>query len=624
MIHDVERFLKEHYPFSRLPDTALGALSFNIIVRYHPKGEIIFEEGSKPLEYLYLIRKGAVVLEVDSKEVEFLQEGDVFGYPSLLSGNPPTSTARAVQDTILYLIPKDMFLKLIEKYEEFELFFARSLAQKLSATMRMVKTPAKEIGSLERFLTLKIKDIRVNPTPTLPGKSSVLEAAQLMKEKNISCVFVEAEEKGIVTERDIIKRVVAEGKDPKETKLSEVMSYPVVHVEEDSFLFEAIVEMASRNIRRIAVSRNGELIGTIEDKDIIAHESKNLLVLIKEIDKARDVEDLKYIYSLVDDMVLDLFTEGLKVNYIGRLISEINDKIMSKAVFFTIRDVQMEPPVPFSIMVLGSEGRREQTLKTDQDNALIYDDTYPMLDVDVEEYFERFSKRYTEILIEIGFPPCPGNVMVSNPEWRMGITRWKERLSRWFSKPEPEYTLKLGIFFDFRNAFGSSQLVEELRNFVFSSLEGNDLFIAYMMLDAIRFKPPIGFMSRFVLESRGEHRGELDIKKGGIFPITQGIRALALKGKVRETSTLERIEELLNNELLPPDLGSDLKEAYIYLQTLRLRSQIEKVKEGREPDNYINPDKLSKLERDLLRDSLKIVEEFQGFIERRYTAVLPK
>ena len=624
MIHDVESFLKGCYPFSGLPEKALGALSFHIIVRYYPKGETVFKEGSEPLEYLYLIRKGAVVLEVEGREIDFLQEGDVFGYPSLLSENPPTSTARTVQDTILYLIPKEIFLKLTEKYEEFELFFAKSLAQKLSATMKMIKVPAKEVGSLERFLTLKIKDVRVNPTPTIPAESSVLEAARIMKNQNLSCVFVDGKEKGIVTERDIIKRVVAEGRDPKDTRLSEIMSCPVIHVDEESFLFEAMVEMASRNIRRIAVSRGGKLVGTLEDKDIIAHESKNLLVMIKEIERAREIDDLKYVYSLVDDMVLDLFTQGLKVNYIGRLISEINDKIMAKAVFFTIKDLQMEPPVPFSIMVLGSEGRREQTLKTDQDNALIYDDTYPMLDVDVEDYFERFSRRYTDILIEIGFPPCPGNVMVSNPEWRMGTTVWKERLAEWFSKPEPEHTLRLGIFFDFRNTFGSTELVEDLREFVFSSLEGNDLFIAYMLLDAIRFKPPIGFMSRFVLESKGEHKGELDIKKGGIFPITQGVRALALKGRIRATQTLDRIDALLERGLLPSDLGSDLKEAYTYLQTLRLRSQIEKVKEGKEPDNYVNPDRLGKLERDLLRDSLKIVDEFQSFIERRYTAVLPK
>ncbi len=624
MIHDVEEFLKSHYPFSRLPESALGALSFNIIVRYYPKDEVIFREGSKPLEYLYIVRKGAVVLEVDGAEIDFLHEGDVFGYPSLLSSEPPTATARTVQDSILYLLPKGVFLKLIEKYEEFELFFARSLAKKLSATVKFVKRPAKEVSSLERFLTLRVRDIKVREVPILEGERSVLEGAKLMRDENLSCLLVKGEEVGIVTERDIIKRVVAEGKEPSKTSLKEVMSSPVVCVDEESFLFEAIMEMASRNIRRIGVCRGDSIVGVLEDKDIIAHESKNLVVLIKEIEKSQSLEDLRYLYSLMDDMVRDLFAEGLKVEHIGRLISEINDKIIAKTVILTIRDLQMEPPVAFSVMVLGSEGRREQTLKTDQDNALIYDDTYPMLDVDVKDYFDRFGELFTKKLIEIGFPPCPGNVMVSNPEWRMGVSEWKKKLNDWILKPEPENTLKLGIFFDFRNAFGNSELVEDLREHIFSLVEKEELFVAYMLLDAVRFKPPIGFMRRFILESKGEHRGELDIKKGGIFPITQGVRALALKGKVKETSTLRRIELVSDKGLLPSDLAGDLKEAYTFLQTLRLKSQIEKIKEGKKPDNYVNPAKISKLERDLLRDTLKIVSEFQEFIERRYLAHIPR
>jgi len=207
MIHDVERFLREHYPFSTLPESSLGALSFHIIVRYYSRDEVIFTENSKPLEYLYIIRKGAVSLELNGQEIDFLHE--------------------------------------------------------------------------------------VNVVPSLKGDSSVLDAAKVMRDKNLSCVFVEDAQKGIVTERDIIKRVVAEGKDPSKTALSEIMSYPVISVDEESFLFEAIIEMANKNIRRLGVSREGRLVGVIEDKDIIAHESKNLVVLIKEIEKAHSVEDLR-------------------------------------------------------------------------------------------------------------------------------------------------------------------------------------------------------------------------------------------------------------------------------------------------------------------------------------------
>ncbi len=616
MIRDVESFLKEHYPFSVLPGETLGALSYHIVVRYYPGGETVFTEGSKPLEYLYVVRKGAIALYVDGKEIDFLHEGDVFGYPSLLSGDPPTSTAKAVQDTILYLIPKDVFLKLIEKYEEFELFFAKSLAKKLSNTIRLIKIPSEEQSSLERFLTLRVKDLKVRDVPFLKGSTTVFEAAKVMRERNLSCVFVLGKDVGIVTERDIIKRVIAQGRDPKVTPIGEVATYPVVCVDEESFIFEAILTMAERNIRRIGVMREGRIVGVIEDKDIIAYESKNLLILIKEIEKASTVEDLRHIYSLTTDLVKNLFLQGLKVTYISRLISELSDKIMARAVLLTIREIGLEPPVSFSLMVLGSEGRREQTLKTDQDNALIYDDTYPTLERDVEDYFTRFGEILSRILTDVGFPPCPGNVMVRNPDWRKGIVSWRETIKGWLSNPDPQHTLRVGIFFDFRNAFGSADIVEELRNYIFKLIDRNDLFVAYMLLDSIRVKPPISFMGRI--------KGGFDIKRSGIFPVTQGVRALALRSKIPDTSTLDRIEKLVGSGDLPFDLGEDLREAYTFLQTLRLKTQIEKLEEGREPDNNVNPERLGKLERDLLKDSLKIVAEFQAFIDRRFTGFLPR
>ncbi len=624
MIQDVSLFLKEHYPFSELPESSLEALSFHTTVRYLPKGEVIFKEGDKPLEHLFLIRKGVVSLQVEGKEIDLLHEGDCFGYPSLLSNEPPTATALVEEEVILYLIPKEVFLNLVKKYEAFENFFTRNLAKKLSATTSMLRISG-ESPSLESFFTLRLKDLRIRKIPILSPERNILEVAKLLKDRNISCVFVgRGEAEGIITERDIIKRVVALSKAPEETKLEEVASYPVISVESEDFVFEALLKMAKHNIRRLGVKEGGKLIGVIEDRDIIAYESKNLIVIIKEIEKAQSLEELRYIYSMYQDTVLQLFHSGVGVERISRLISEINDKIMSRVVFLTIRELGEEPPVNFSIMVLGSEGRREQTLKTDQDNALIYNDEIPMLDIDVGSYFDRFARLYTDSLLKIGFPPCPGKVMVNNPEWRHGISKWINILKNWINKPEPENTLRVGIFFDFRNAFGDGSLVERLREEVFNLAKNNELFVGYMILDAIRFKPPLGLFRGFLLERRGEHKGELDIKKGGIFPITQGIRALALKGGIAETGTRERIEKLTQMSLIPSDLSQDLMEAFKFLQEMRLKNQIQKLKEGKEPDNYINPDRLGKLERDLLKDAFKVVEEFQSFLDRRYTAYIPR
>ena len=619
MIHDVENFLKEHYPFSRLPDTALGALSFHLLVRYYPKGETIFTEGSKPLEYLYIIRKGAVSLQAQGTEVDFLEEGDTFGYPSLLSGEPPTVTAVTVRDTILYLLPKEVFLKLVEKYEEFEHFFTKSLAKKLASSMKLLRISHRTEGRFERFLTLKVGELKIREVPIVQGDMTVTEASRLMRDKNLTCLIVRnGGEEGIVTERDIIKKVLAESRDPSKTALKEIMSSPIVWVDKEDFLFDALLKMAQLNIRRVVVKENGRILGVLEDRDIIVQETRNLLVITKEIERAKDVKELSYLYSVTSDMVADLFGEGLKVDHIARLISEVNDKIIGKALLFAIRKVGLEPPVSFSVMVLGSEGRREQTLKTDQDNALIYDDTYPSLDVDVEDYFSQLGKVFIDILTEIGFPPCPGGVMASNSKWRKGITSWKKTVKDWFIKPDPQNTLEVGMFLDFRNAYGSSDLVEELRDFVIESIREEDLFVAYMLLDAVRFRPPTGFLRWFL---GGE---KVDLKKVGIFPITHGVRALALKSGIRDTSTLGRIEKLRELSVLPPDLSSDLKEAFSFLQTVRLKVQIEALKKGEKPTNEVNLGDLPKLERDMLKESLRIVSEFQDFLDRRFLASIPR
>ncbi len=623
MIQDVNLFLKRHYPFSELPESALEALSFHIRIRFFPKGEVIFKEGDKPLQDLYIIRKGLVSLRVQGREVDLLHEGDCFGYPSLISDSPPSTDAYVQEDSILYLLPKEVFLQLVKKYENFESFFTKNIAQRLSSTAKMLRL-SQGCPSLDRFFTLRVKDMKVREVPLLSPSESVLEASKLFRDSNVSCVLVKGKDApGIVTERDIIKKVVAQGKDPKAVKLEDIATYPVVSIDEEDFLFEAMVQMAKNNLRRIGVEREGKTVGILEDRDIIAYESKNLIVIVKEIEKAQSLQELRYIYSIYEDTILQLFQSGVKVSYISRLISEINDKIMAKVVFLTIRELKLEPPVNFSIMVLGSEGRREQTLKTDQDNALIYEDQ-PSLDIDLKEYFDSFGNTYTKLLLEIGFPPCPGNVMVNNPQWRGSLSQWKSKLQSWISSPEPENTLRIGMFFDFRNVFGDESLTRELREETFRLAAQNELFVGYMILDALRFKPPLGFFRNFLLEKEGEHRGELDIKKGGIFPITQGVRALALKGQVEETGTLTRIEKLTEKALLPPDISQNLKEAFEFLQQVRLKSQVKKLREGKRPDNYVNPEEMSKLERDLLKDSFKIVEEFQAFLDRRYATYIPR
>jgi len=613
VIRDVGDFLSSLFPFSSLPPFLIEKLAKSVEVRYYARGETLFKKGQEPPPYLFIVRKGSLLLKEGDREVDFLTEGDSLGQEFVLKGEKPKWDAVAQTDLILYLIPAEVLKELVERYEDFKNFFASSRAERISRVSRLVK-PKETLGDFEKFLTLRVKDLKLKKPVFLKPKESVLTASRVMVKEGLGCVLVEGE-RGIITERDLIKKVVSQGKDPSAVKLKEVMSAPYITVDEEAFLFDAILLMAKHNIRRLVVEREGKAVGLLEDKDILALESKSFLVLFKEVEKARSVEELSYLYRLLREAVVNMTLSGVKAEHIGRLIAELNDKFIGRAVGFAIQELGLEPPVSYSLLVLGSEGRREQTLKTDQDNALLYDDTYPLLDADPESYFKAFGEKVSEVLLRIGFPPCPSGVMVRNPQWNAGITRWKERVKDWIEKPTPENLLKAGIFFDFRNAFGNSALEEELREFVLELTSKADLFIAYMLREALRFKPPIGLFGRL--------KKEIDLKKGGIFPITQGVRALALKYRVKKTGTLERLERLKEEGHLPEELALDLSEAFRFLQELRLKSQVEKLREGKEPDNLVHPEELPRLERDLLKDALRVVEEFQSFIEHRYLSYIP-
>ncbi|MCS7195695.1 MAG: DUF294 nucleotidyltransferase-like domain-containing protein [Aquificaceae bacterium] len=610
---DAERFLSEIEPFNQLSKGEVQRVAHNLMVEYHRKGEVVFKEGSKPLDFLYILRSGSVVLESGGEVVEYLHEGESFGYVSLMSSNPPTATARAVEDSVLFLINKKLFNQLMGSSQTFRDYFTGKLARRLQGTSER-KVPS----SVEKHREVSIEELNLRPLFILEGHLSVEEAVKEMVSKDSTFVLVKlGKELGILTERDVLKKVLAKGLKPEEVRLEEVATSPVLSLESSKTLYDAMVLMARHGIRKLLIKKEGVPLGVLEDRDLIAYESKNAVLLIKEIDKAKTVPELRYLYNLVREHVLELVFHGTDPERLGEYISELNDRFMKRTVYITMSKLGEEPLVPFSIMVLGSEGRREQSLKTDQDNALIYED-YPLLDFEPKGYFERFSKVYIQTLLEIGFPPCPGKVMVSNPFWRRSSKEWYQAVEDWVERPKPENILNVAIFFDFRNVFGDQTLVQKLWEYVLQEIKNNQGFLPFLAVDAVRFKPPVGFFRNFVVEKTGEHRGEIDIKKGGIFPITQGIRALALEKGISRQNTFERIEELKKLGLLSEDYAKDLKESYRFLLSLRFRFQAQKMKEGKEPDNYVNPHRLSRAEKNTLKDVFRIIKEFQDFLYERY------
>ena len=605
---DAQKFLKEHEPFNYLPSEVLKSVVYNLQVLHYKKDEVIFQEESAPLSNLYIVRKGVVLLKKGSEILDYLQEGESFGFVSLLTGKGPYSTAVAYDDCILFLLPEKVFKKLCKEHEAFNQYFLRKLAGRFERK--------KEEGNtiLERLARVQVRDLSPKKIPEVEANTSLDMVISLMAKEDHRAVLVKLPKGyGIITERDIIKRLLAEGKDPKQTLASEIASFPVYGVKEDDYLIDVLTLMSKHAIRRVVVFSDQKPVGVLEDRDIILYENRNFVFLFKEIEKAKEEEDLAFLFKQTTKAVVELILEGADPERVGKYVSELNDRFMKRAVFLAMKNLGEEPLVPFSLLVLGSEGRQEQSLKTDQDNALIYKEV-PIIDFDSKDYFRRFSEEYIKVLLKVGFPPCPGNVMISNPEWRGSEREWQKKISSWIDTPKPENVLNSAIFFDFRNVFGDKTLADNLQEFVERKIKGQSLFMSYLVGEGLKFRPPITFLRGFVVERTGEHKGELDIKKGGIFPITHGIRCISIANGVQERNTYDRIRKLIEKGIIEKNFGKDLLETYKFLNMLRFRSQAESIMNGKEPDNYINPEKLSRQERGLLKDAFRVVENFQELL----------
>jgi len=266
---DAERFLSEIEPFNYLDKKEIQSIAHNLLVEYYKKGEIIFKEGASPLDFLYILRSGSLVLEREGEVIEYIHEGECFGYISLMTSSPPSSTAKAIEDSVVFLLNKKIFNKLISTNENFREYFARKLAK------RMQNVASKGLSSVERHREISLEDINLRPILVMEGNQRVEEAIKEMVSKDSTYVLVKLPEgMGIITERDVLRKVLAKGLRPEEVKLKDVASFPVVWIESKSTLYDAMVLMARHGIRKLLVKKNGDPVGVLEDRDLIAYESK--------------------------------------------------------------------------------------------------------------------------------------------------------------------------------------------------------------------------------------------------------------------------------------------------------------------------------------------------------------
>jgi CBS domain-containing protein len=629
IIEDTIEFLKNVPPFEFLDTEIINSVAVKTSMEYYPKGTYILIQDGSPSEFLYIIKKGGVKVyrraNAEEVTIDFRSEGDSFGFVSLISGDKSRANVVAIDDTICYLIPKDTILNLINKYPEVRDFYLKSFMNIYLDKKYAEETSKRALtGTVDKLLfTTSVEEIASKNVISIPEHTPIREAAGIMCENRISSLIIMNSEGipvGIITDKDLRRKVVAAARDVNEP-VKNIMSFPIIKIDAKDYCFEAIVRMLKYNIHHLLVIKNGQVSGIITNHDIMMLQGLSPVTIVRDIEMQQNIEGIINASKQITNLVGNLLQQGAKASNITRIIAEINDRIVRKIIQFAEREFG-PAPIPYCWIALGSEGRKEQTFKTDQDNALIYAEPPAGQEESIRRYFLEFTSYVKENLLKCGFPACPGDIMASNPRWCQPIKVWKKYFSQWVYTPKGESITLSNIFFDFRAIYGDFSLEESLKDYLLNIVKDQRVFLGYLANLAVKNKPPLGFFKTFVVEKSGEHKDKLNIKIKGIAPIVDIVRLFSLEKGIRETSTLERIEALKNKHAVVKDDAEEIIYAFEFLMLLRIKHQYEQVIQGKMPDNFINPETLSNLEKKLLKDTFHLISRLQDILIEKYKLMI--
>lgn len=592
-LRDQKSFLSNIHPFELLTDEQMDKCIRHMDIAYYPKDEILITPEKIP-NHFFVIIKG-IVHEYNEEEVLMdYHHQDSFDSNSLIYGKSKNSF-RVYEDLICYEIEKNIFLEFIEQNEGFKDFFLTNLVNKFQTLKD------KEYKSeLSSFMIAKVSDTILHPPCVVETGTKLIDAIDKSMQFNTSTIIVKKDnEYGIITDSLLKVKVLLQGRD-LDIPVESIAIFPLLSINKDDYLFDALTLLIKKNIKRVGVIDNkGEMVGVLEQIDVLSHFANHTYVVDNKIKNAKNLEELKEASSELISTIKTLNAKGVKVYHISSLIGQLNTKVYKK-LYKIILPKELQENACF--IVMGSEGRNEQIMKTDQDNALVIKDG-----VDVEQY-RPYMQKMTETLIDFGYPPCPGNIMVSNPFWCKTVQDYKNETRRWIEAPAMQNYMDLAIFFDSFAVAGDKELLINLKDNLFDKLHDKDVFMAYFAKATLTFDTP-STVANFMTKTY-----YIDIKKGGIFPIVQGIRSLALRERIRETTTVKRIKILQQKRVIEPQMAGELLEAFDVLNTLRLKAHLQQLQDGKKINNEIDTHTLGKIERDLLKDSFKIVSNFKKFI----------
>ncbi len=631
LFEDVVSFLKETPPYQFLDEAVIRDLAGSISMEFYPQDRVVLRQDGPASDSLRIIKKGGVKISLRANDDEDIVidcrgEGESFGLVSLMAKEKQKTTIVAMDDTVCYLLDREKVFSLIDSQPVFtEYFLQTHFTKYIDKTCSEMRKRSFFNGSSDHILlTTHVGEIANKEAITVSEGATIQEAAQRMSGHRISSVVIVDGNNlpvGLVTDSDLRDKVVSRGRNPGET-VRNIMNLPLIRVDAKDYCFEAVLKMLKYNVHHLLVIKDGALRSVITNHDLLLLQGKSPLSLAKDIDSRQTIESLQFVSKKINHLVGFLLKEGTKAGNIMKIVSELNDRLIKKVL--EIAERKFGPaPVAYCWIVFGSEGRREQIFRTDQDNALIYEDTGTAdQEVAVSHYFSQFTAFVKESLEKCGFTPCPAQYMASNAQWRQPLSVWKKYFAGWISTPTSDAVLRSLIFFDFRPLYGEFSLADELRSYLTDIIEGQKVYLGHLANTVVKNRPPLGFLKSFVVEKSGEHKDELNIKIKGIAPLVDIIRLFALERGVKETSTLERIGALRDKHTILKEYADEIEHAFDFITLLRVHHQAELLQEGKAIDNFINPNKLSNLEKKTVKDAFHLIARLQDSTIERYKAFM--
>ncbi|WP_298367517.1 DUF294 nucleotidyltransferase-like domain-containing protein [uncultured Lutibacter sp.] len=622
-------FLKDFPPFDILTKEQLFLIAANVKVVYVEKDRVVFKQKELPHENFYIVKDGAIglyrTLDLDSILVDICDEGDIFGLRPLVQNDHYLMSAKANEESILYAISVEILKEIIQSNDKVSKFLIASFSTNIKTPyannnygqlFANVDTLEGNNTNLSDFQTAEYSK---NPI-TCNKKTSIKEAALIMSSNRVGSILIVENKNpiGIITDKDL-RLKIATGLVSIDEKVDQIMSSPVITVSDKITTSEAQIAMLKHKITHLCITKDGtpnsELCGIMSEHDIVVLQGNNPSVLIKELKRAKNIETLRYIRQKTSKLLKGYIEQKIPIIFISNIISEITSALTIKAIELSILEMETKPPVKFGWLALGSQGRKEQLLITDQDNALVFENVFDEDYKTTKDYFISLSKKITNKLNTIGFEYCPANMMASNPKFCLSVNEWKNKFNKWITQPSEKSIMMCTIFFDYDLVYGNKKLVDKISKSIFKSIKSYEIFLNFLGRNALINPPPLGFFRQFLVENDGAHKDQFDIKSKALMPLIDAARLLCLSHNLKnENNTIKRYVNLIDIEPQNKDLYLSCIDAFKILLRFRTEQGLKHNDSGR----YIDLKNLSKSEKLKLKGAFKPIKDIQELLNIRY------